>query len=111
MPDELLIAALAQAEQSDPSVKGIALLHIARVMAADDRARAEELMEEGIAIITGLPENQRTILLNEAAPLAGTVSPNRAFNFVPMVISVPGLGQIKKNKVILKFMSHGNLKK
>jgi len=110
MPDELLIAALAQAEQSDPSVKGIALLHIARVMAVDDRARAEELMEEGIAIITGLPENQRSILLNEAAPLAGTVSPQRAFDLVLMVGSVPRLLQIEINRVILEFISHGYMK-
>jgi hypothetical protein len=110
MPDELLIAALAQAEQSDPSLKGIALLHIARVMTVDDRPRAGQLMEVGIAIITSLPENQRSVLLNEAVPLAGTVSPQRALDLIPTVSSAPGLGQIGINRVILEFMSHGYMK-
>lgn len=73
MPQNLWIAALNQAERSDPSVKGIAFLRIARVMAVDDRARAEQLMEAGIAMILPLAEKQRSVLLKEAAPLAGTL--------------------------------------
>lgn len=108
MPHDLLLAALAQAERSDRSVKGIALLHIARVMAVDDLPRARQLMEEGIAVISNLPEKQRSILFGEAAPLAGTVSPQRAFDLIQQ--EEPAIMPWRLDRIIFDLLSHGHVK-
>jgi uncharacterized protein (TIGR03435 family) len=81
MPQDLLSEAREQAERSAPAVKTAALLHLARVLTKVDRAEAEHLLDEGLALAATLPGDDRDILLGEAAALAATVSPQRAFPF------------------------------
>jgi len=79
MSDELLADARASAGRASPAVKGAALLHIARVLTRHNRAEADRTLTDAFAAIDTLPEDEREILRGEAAVLAATVSPARAF--------------------------------
>lgn len=78
MSQELLIAAIEQAERSEPAVRAAALLHAARVLATWDQAAAEHMLEKGIALAQELPDNARTAILGNAVSLAAAVSPKHA---------------------------------
>jgi hypothetical protein len=78
MPPELL-AAMLQAEQSEPSVRTAALLRIARVLAKADQGEAERLLDRGLALLAELPEEERAALAPQAMCLAACVAPDRAF--------------------------------
>jgi hypothetical protein len=78
MPPELL-AAMRQAEQSEPSVRSAALLRIARVVAQADRGEAERLLDRGLALLAELPEEERAAIAPQAMCLAACVAPDRAF--------------------------------
>jgi uncharacterized protein (TIGR03435 family) len=79
MPDELLAEARARAGRAPLAVRGAALLHIARVLTTHDRTEADRTLTDALAAIDTLPEDEREILRGEAAGLAATVSPARAF--------------------------------
>jgi len=64
MPPELL-AAILQAEQSEPSVRTAALLRIARVLAKADQGEAERLLDRGLALLAELPEEERAAIAVE----------------------------------------------
>jgi hypothetical protein len=74
-----LFAALRQAEQSKPSVRAAALLRIARVLTITDQVEAERLLDRGLALLAGLPEDERAAITPQAACLAACVAPDRAF--------------------------------
>ena len=78
MPPELL-AAMLQAEQSEPSVRTAALLRIARVLAKTDQGEAERLLDRGLALLAALPEEERAAIAPQAMCLAACVAPDRAF--------------------------------
>lgn len=78
MPPELL-AAMLQAEQSEPAVRTAALLRIARVLAKADQSEAERLLDRGLALLVELPERERAAIAPQAMCLAACVSPDRAF--------------------------------
>src|SRR3954464_5829349 len=78
MPPELL-AAMLQAEQSEPSVRTAALLRIARVLAKADQADAERLLNRGLELLAELPEDERGAIAPQAMCLAACVAPDRAF--------------------------------
>jgi hypothetical protein len=78
MPRELL-AAMLQAEQSEPSVRTAALLRIARVLAKTDQGEAERLLDRGLALLAELPEEERAAIAPQATCLAACVAPDRAF--------------------------------
>jgi hypothetical protein len=78
MPEDLLSAALEQAEGTDAAVKSAALLHAARVVACTDQAAAVRMLDRGIALAQELPERARTLILGNAICLAAAVSPKRA---------------------------------
>jgi hypothetical protein len=78
MPPELL-AAMEQAEQSEPSVRTAALLRIARVLAKADQGEAECLLDRGLALLAALPEEERAAIAPQAKCLAACVAPDRAF--------------------------------
>jgi hypothetical protein len=78
MPPELL-AAMLQAEQSEPSVRTAALLRIARVLAKADQGEAERLLDRGLALLAELPEEERAAIAPQAMCLAACVAPDRAF--------------------------------
>jgi hypothetical protein len=78
MPQELL-AAMLQAEQSEPSVRTAALLRIARVLAKADQGEAERLLDRGLALLAELPDEERAAIAPQAMCLAACVAPNRAF--------------------------------
>jgi len=79
MPQDLLADAREQAVRSQPPVKAAAFLHLARVLTKVDSAEAERLLDEGLALAATLPEGDRDVLVGEAAALAATISPRRAF--------------------------------
>jgi uncharacterized protein (TIGR03435 family) len=85
MPQQLLLAALEQAERSEPVVRAAALLHIARVLDAFDHAEAQRLLERGIALAEGLSEPEREVILGQAVSLAATVSPDLAIRLATAV--------------------------
>ena len=78
MPPDLL-AAMLQAEQSEPSVRAAALLRIARVVAKTDQGEAERLLDRGLALLAELPEAERAAIAPQAMCLAACVAPDRAF--------------------------------
>ena len=78
MPPELL-AAMLQAEHSEPSVRSAALLRIARVLAKADQGEAERLLDRGLALLAELPEEERAAIAPQAMCLAACVAPDRAF--------------------------------
>jgi hypothetical protein len=78
MPPEL-IAAILQAEQSEPSVRTAALLRIARVLAKADQGEAERLLDRGLELLAELPEEERAAIAPQAMCLAACVAPDRAF--------------------------------
>jgi uncharacterized protein (TIGR03435 family) len=79
MPENLLSEARQQAARSAPAVKAAALLHIARVLTKVSSSEAQHVLDEGVALASTLTEADRDIVLGEAAVLAATVSPRRAF--------------------------------
>jgi hypothetical protein len=106
MPLQLLTDALDRAERSDPTDRAAALLHIARVLATFDRAEAERTLERGITLATELPEDQRSIILGEAIPLAAAVSPKRALD---LAASVPGIRFREMELIVFRMLDHGHL--
>src|SRR4051812_561551 len=78
MPPELL-AAMLQAEQSEPSVRTAALLRIARVLAKAAQGDAEHLLDRGLQMLAQLPEDERAAIAPQAMCLAACVAPDRAF--------------------------------
>ncbi len=108
MPQQLLLAALQEAERSEPAIKAAALLHIARVLNRFDHTEAQRVLEQGIALAKELPEPaDREVLLAQAVSLAATVSPEHALRLAPSVAyDVPG-GHM--NKALFDMLSHGNL--
>ena len=78
MPRELL-AAMLQAEQSEPSARTAALLRIARVLAKTGQGEAERLLDRGLALLAELPEAERAAIAPQAMCLAACVAPDRAF--------------------------------
>jgi uncharacterized protein (TIGR03435 family) len=79
MLQDLVSEAREQAERSAPAVKTAALCHLARVLTKVAPAEAEHVLDEGLALAATLPEDDRDVLLGEAAALAATVSPRKAF--------------------------------
>lgn len=77
MPDPLLSAALAEAERAEPEDKGVALLHIARVLRAEDRPSATHLFAEALEILASLGLHNGGALDDEVVRLAAAVDPER----------------------------------
>ena len=106
MPQELLREARAQAERSSAAIKGPVLLHIARVLTRVNPAEAETVLAEGLAVLEAVPEGARDLLLGEAAALAATISPPRAFEIVRRV----SLDQESVvSRMLLNMLDHGHV--
>ena len=76
--DQLLSSACEQAERSEPAVRAAALMHIARVMARSDRAAAERLLDQGIALTEMIEGDAPSLLLRNTISLAAAVSARHA---------------------------------
>jgi uncharacterized protein (TIGR03435 family) len=105
--EPLVTDALEQAERSTPAVKAAALLHIARVLNAFDRGKAEQVLDRGIAAAAALREPDRSVILAEAVSLAAAVSPARAIRLAPMVPD-DGFGGPSMSKVLSDMRNHGH---
>jgi hypothetical protein len=103
MPPELL-AALLQAEQSDPSVRTPALLRIARVLAKTDQGEAERLLDRGLALLAELPEEEQAAIAPQAICLAACVAPDRAFAL--RAITTDAMGN---EKFLFDMVRHGHV--
>lgn len=102
----LVSAALEQADRSEPVVTAAALLHLARVVHALDRAKGEQVLERGLAAAAALREPERTVILQEGVSLAAAVSPQHAIELAPLVTSdMPG-GPM--SKALFDMMGHGH---
>src|SRR5262245_66016670 len=105
MPQQLLADALEQASWSAAPVKAAALLHIARVLTAFDQQRAERVLGEGLSALAALPDDERVAMEPQARCLIATVSPRRAFTFVPARRELlPGT-----DKFLIDMMRHGHV--
>jgi hypothetical protein len=78
MSQQLLLAACEQATRSETAVRAAALMHIARVLARSDRAAAEQLLEQGIALAKEVDGDAASLLLSNAISLAAAVSAKHA---------------------------------
>jgi hypothetical protein len=78
MSQQLLWEACEQAERSESAVRAAALMHIARVVARSDRAAAEQLLEQGIALAKQIDADAASLLLRNAIFLAAAVSAQHA---------------------------------
>jgi hypothetical protein len=78
MREALLQTAYEQAKHSERGVRAAALVHIARVLAASDQAAAEDLLEQGIALVREIDGPGSEHLFANAVYLAATVSPKHA---------------------------------
>ena len=103
MPPELL-AAMRQAEQSEPSVRTAALLRIARVLAKADQGEAERLLDRGLALLAELPEEQRAAIAPQAMCLAACVAPDRAF-----ALRVTTTDPFGNEKFLFDMVRHGHV--
>src|SRR5688500_2560605 len=103
MPPELL-AALLQADQSEPSVRTPALLLIARVVAKTDQGGAERLLDRGLALLATLPEEERAAIAPQAMCLAACVAPDRAF-----ALRATTADPIGNEKFLFDMVRHGHV--
>jgi hypothetical protein len=85
MPRQLLDEAIEQSHQSSPSVRAMALLHIARVLTALDRMEAKRTLGQALAEIDALPATDREPAMNDIVSLIATVSPEQAFLRLPLL--------------------------
>jgi hypothetical protein len=79
MPDDLLENARQQAKLAESSIRGAALLRIARAESAADVPRARRTLLEGLDIIRNLPSSRSEHLLGEARGVAAVSIPGRCF--------------------------------
>jgi uncharacterized protein (TIGR03435 family) len=105
--DPLVAAALAQADRSEPTVKAAALLHLARVVNALDRAKGEQVLNQGLAPAADLREPERSVIPGEAVSLAAVVSPARGLEVAPLVADADRPGGVM-TKALLDMMRHGH---
>jgi len=101
---DLLSSAREQAEQSEPSVKAAAQLHIARVLTALDRAEAERVLESGITLVSELPEPDRSSISPSMVYLAAAVSPKRALH---LASSIGEPGFMIATGLVITMVRHG----
>jgi hypothetical protein len=99
-----LLAAMRQAEQSEPSVRTAALLRIARVLAKSDQAEAERLLDRGLALLAELPEEERAAIAPQAMCLAACVAPDRAF-----ALRATTTDPIGSEKFLVDMVRHGHV--
>ena len=104
--DPLVAASLEQADRSEPTVKAAALLHLARVVNALDRAKGEQVLTRGLAAAAALREPERSVILGEAVSLAAVVSPARGLDVAPLVADERPYNVM--TKALLDMMSHGH---
>src|SRR3954452_22560332 len=104
MPPELL-AAMLQAEQSEPCVRTAALLRIARVLAKTDQGEAERLLDRGLALLAELPQEERAAIAPQAMCLAACVAPDRAFALRATTTTDP----FGDEKFLLDMVRHGHI--
>jgi hypothetical protein len=103
MPPELL-AAMRQAEQSEPAARTAALLRIARVLAKADQGEAERLIDRGLALLVELPEEERVAIAPQAMCLAACVAPDRAF-----ALRASTSDPFGSEKFIIDMVGHGHV--
>jgi hypothetical protein len=101
MPPELL-AAMPQAEHSEPEVRAAALLRIARVLTKIDQTEADRLLDRGLALLAELPEEERSAITPQATCLAACVAPDRAF-----ALRVTTSDLLRTDKLFYDMVQHG----
>lgn len=99
MPGDLLADAQEQAERSNPPVRVIALMRIARVQTAFDRDHARHTFERGLEEARGISGPDGELLLEQARLLAAAVAPDLlseipSFSHTPRQFSSEMLGRI-----------------
>jgi hypothetical protein len=93
MSDALLTAARELAEHASPEVRGVALLRIARVETASDRAEARRTFNPGLDAILGISGIEGEFLLEQAGLLAAAVTPE-LLGEVPSRFPKPSFGDM-----------------
>jgi hypothetical protein len=99
-----LLAAMLQAEQSEPGVRTVALLRIARVLANAEQGEAERLLDRGLALLAELPEEERAAIAPQAMCLAACVAPHRAF-----ALRATTTDPFGNEKFLLDMVRHGHV--
>jgi hypothetical protein len=106
MPQDLLSDAREQTRRFEPAVRAAAFLHLARVLTNVDPAEAQRVLDEGIALVMALAAGDRDILIGEAAALAATVSPARAF---PLAREVSTNRESVLTRALFNMLDHGHV--
>ena len=75
MLGETLIRLLEQAEQSEPSVRAAAMLRIARVVSAEDRAEALRIFDAGLEAVSRVEGGGSQWMTAQARLIAAALSP------------------------------------
>jgi hypothetical protein len=99
-----LAAAIAQSDQAEPSVRAAALLRIARVLTKFNQGDAERRLDQGLALLAGLPDEERTAIMPQAACLAACVAPARAF-----ALHAASSDPLESGKFVLDMARHGHV--
>ncbi len=108
MPAQLLAEVRQLIEQSHPPEKAAALLHLARVLTAFDRAEAEQVLERGIALAVELPKPEGDPIRSQAVTLAAAVSPRRALQLMSPVVA--GMWRhVRATGIVFSMLRHGHL--
>jgi uncharacterized protein (TIGR03435 family) len=105
--DPLVAASLEQADRAEPTVKAAALLHLARVVNALDRAKGEQVLNRGLAAAAALREPERSVILGEGVSLAAVLSPARALE-VASLVTDDDRPDGMMTKALHDMMSHGH---
>jgi len=87
-------------------VKAAALLHLARVLTAFDKAEAERVLDTGIALAFEVPKPAGDALLTQAVTLAAAVSPQRALRLMPLVAAP---WHRSTDRIIFNMLRHGHI--
>jgi hypothetical protein len=109
MPQQLLRAAREEAERSEPPVKAAAFLRIARVLVRFDAPAAELVLQTGIALVEELSGETRSVLIEEAAYLAATVSPKHALSLYSSIRNQHKGGGKPVVRLVNNMATHGHV--
>ena len=104
MTEDLLDAAMRRAEVSDPAVRAVALLRIARVLTARNQADAEALLDRGLAQVAKLSDEDSAAITPQAICIAACVAPKRG-----LALHAAAPDSLPTEKFLFDMVRHGQV--
>jgi uncharacterized protein (TIGR03435 family) len=106
MPQTALTDALEEALRAKPEIRAAALVRIARVWNTTDHDEALRLFERGMAEVRLCAPDSRDYLLQNAAPIGVTITPEAADALATEASNAPS-GRYVPMKLVLAMLTHG----